>query len=73
MNASLSADKDYNLWVLLHQARDAVFKARVLFEEIKLDSGGKVVAAKPRPELEPFFRLSYKCHAKNIAGDPEGI
>ena len=28
MNASLSTDKDYNLWVLLHQARDAVFKAR---------------------------------------------
>ncbi len=32
--------------------------ARVLFEEIRLDSGGKVVAVKPRPEMEPFFRLS---------------
>ena len=47
--------------------------ANVLFEEIKLDSGGKVVTIKPRPEFEPFFRLSYKCHARNIAGDPGGI
>ena len=46
---------------------------RVLFEEIKLDSGGKVVAVKPKPELEPFFRLSYECHARDIAGDPGGI
>ena len=28
MNAALSTDQDYNLWVLLHQAKDAVFKAR---------------------------------------------
>ena len=28
MNAPLSTDQDYNLWVLLHQAKDAVFKAR---------------------------------------------
>lgn len=28
MNALLTTDRDYNLWVLLHQARDAVFKAR---------------------------------------------
>ena len=41
--------------------------ARVLFEEIKLDNGGKVVVVKPRPELEPFFKLSYECHAKDIA------
>jgi len=47
--------------------------ARVLFEEIKLGSGGGVVAVKPRPELEPFFQLSYACHAKVLAGDPEGI
>ena len=47
--------------------------ARVLFEEIKLDNGGKVVAVKPRPELEPFFRLSYECHSKDIASDPGGI
>ena len=46
---------------------------RVLFEEIKLDSGGKVVAVKPRPELEPFFRLSYECLARDIGCDPEGI
>ncbi len=45
----------------------------VLFEEIKLDSGGKVVAVKPRPEMEPFFKLSYGCHARDIAGDPGGI
>ncbi len=47
--------------------------ARVLFEEVRLDSGGKVVAVKPRPELEPFFKLSYECHARDIAGDPGGI
>ena len=47
--------------------------ARVLFEEVRLDSGGRVVAVKPRSELEPFFRLSFECHAKDIAGDPEGI
>ncbi|MFC2066424.1 hypothetical protein ACFLUO_05105 [Chloroflexota bacterium] len=47
--------------------------ANVLFEEIKLDSGGKVVAAKPRPEFEPFFRLSYEGHTKDIAGDPGRI
>ena len=28
MNALLTTDRDYNLWVLLHQAKDAVFKAR---------------------------------------------
>lgn len=28
MNAPLSTDRDYNTWVLLHQAKDAVFKAR---------------------------------------------
>ena len=27
---------------------------------------------KPRLELEPFFGLSYECHAKDIAGDPGG-
>lgn len=47
--------------------------ARVLFEEIKLDNGGKIVVVKPRPELEPFFKLSYECHARDIAGDPGGI
>jgi hypothetical protein len=47
--------------------------SRVLFEEIKLDSGGKVVAVKPRAELEPFFKLSYECHAKDIGCDPGGL
>ena len=47
--------------------------ARVLFEEIRLDNGGKVVAVKPRAELEPFFKLSYECHATAIGCDPEGI
>lgn len=47
--------------------------ARVLFDEIRLDNGGKVVAVKPRPELEPFFRLSYECHARDIGCDPGGI
>jgi len=28
MKNHLSSDHDYNLWVLLHQAKDAVFKAR---------------------------------------------
>jgi hypothetical protein len=47
--------------------------ARVLFEEIRLDNGGKVVAVKPRPELEPFFKLSCECHAKDIGCDPGRI
>ena len=47
--------------------------ARVLFDEIRLDSGGKVVAVKPRLELEPFFKLSYDCHAKDIGCDPGGL
>lgn len=44
----------------------------VPFEEILVEDN-KVVAVKPRPELEPFFKLSYECHAKDIACDPEGI
>lgn len=40
---------------------------------IPLDSSGEVVAMKPRPEFEPFFRLSYECHTEHIAGDPGGI
>jgi len=39
---------------------------RVLFEEVRLDSGGRVIALKPIAELQPFFRLSYECHAKDI-------
>ena len=47
--------------------------ARTLFDEVKLDSGGKVVGVKPRPEFEPFFKLSYECHKKDIGCDPGGI
>ena len=46
--------------------------ARLLFEGIQVKDD-EVVALKPRPELEPFFRLSYECHRKSIAGDPEGL
>ena len=47
--------------------------AKVLFEEIRLDNRGKVVAVKPKNDLEPFFRLSYECHVKDIGCDPGGI
>lgn len=47
--------------------------ARVLFDDILLDSKGIVVALKPRIELEPFFRLSFEAHKKNLGSDPEGI
>ena len=47
--------------------------ANMLFEEIKLGNGGKVVAVKPRMEFEPFFRLSYESHARDIGGDPGGL
>ncbi len=47
--------------------------ARVLFEEVRLDSGGRAVAVKPRLELQPFFGMNWECHTKDIAGDPEGI
>ena len=43
-----------------------------LFEQIRVEDK-RVVFVKPRPELEPFFKLSFECHAKDIAGDPEGI
>ena len=46
--------------------------ARVLFEEVRLDTGGKVTALKPTAELEPFFRLSYECQIGDIGSDPEG-
>jgi len=35
-------------------------------------SGGKVVAVKLRPELEPFFELSYEFHTKDFGCDPVG-
>ena len=46
--------------------------AKTLFEQI-LEEDNKVVAVKPRPELEPFFRLNLECHARDIASDPDGI
>ena len=46
--------------------------ARIIFEEILVDDK-KVAAVKPQPELVPFFKLNYDCHAKSIAGDPDGI
>ena len=45
--------------------------ARVLFEEVRLDSDGRVVALKPVPELQPFFRLSYERQPEDIACHPE--
>ena len=47
--------------------------ARTLFEDIRLDNDHKVVAVKPRPELAPFFQVSYECQPADIAGGPEGL
>lgn len=46
--------------------------AKTLFEEIWVEDK-RVVAVKPRPEFEPFFKLNFDCHIKSIAGDPGGI
>ncbi len=46
--------------------------AKMLFEEIRIEDN-KVVAVRPRPEFEPFFKLNFECHSKSIAGDPDGI
>ena len=46
--------------------------AKRLFEEILIEDE-KIVDVKPRPDLEPFFKLNFKYQAKNIASDPEGI
>ena len=46
--------------------------ARSLFEQIRVEDD-KVAFVKPRSELEPFFKLSFECHEKNIGYDPEGI
>ncbi len=43
-----------------------------LFEQIRVE-GSRVVLVKPKPELEPFFRLNFECHARNIGCDPGGI
>ena len=46
--------------------------AKAMFEQILVEDK-KVVAVKPQPELEPFFKLNLACHAKDIACDPDGI
>ena len=45
---------------------------RALFEQIRVE-GKRVVFVKPRDELKSLFKLNFECHAKDIAGDPEGI
>ncbi len=52
-----------------HEQRNKLAKA--LFEEIWAEDS-RVVAVKPHPELEPFFRLSYKRHARSLACGPDG-
>lgn len=44
---------------------------RMLFEEVRLDSGGKVVAVKPQPNLVSFFKLNYECHSQDIASETD--
>ncbi len=44
--------------------------ARTLFDEVIVEDT-KVVAVRPRPELEPFFKLNLECQTVNIAGDPD--
>ena len=46
--------------------------ARALFEQIQIQDS-RVVFVKPRPEVEVFFKISFECHTRDIAGDPEGI
>ena len=46
--------------------------ARSLFEQIQIEDN-KVLSVKPRPELEPFFKINFENHARDIGCDPEGI
>ncbi len=46
--------------------------ANVLFEQIWLEDNN-VVSIKPRAELEPFFKINFESHAKDIGCDPGGI
>ena len=46
--------------------------ARSLFEEVMAEDG-RLLAVKPRPEFEPFFKLNFERQTADIAGDPEGI
>lgn len=45
--------------------------AKTLFEQIRVEDQ-KVVAVKPRPEFEPFFKLNFERQAKIIASETEG-
>ena len=33
----------------------------------------QVMAVRPKKELEPFFKISYECQEKSLAGDPDRI
>ena len=46
--------------------------ARALFEEVRVRDK-QMVAVRATPELEPFFRVSYGCQEKSIAGDHDRI
>ena len=46
--------------------------ARSLFEQIHVEDS-RIVLVKPRPELEPFFRLDLECHTRDIGCDPGGV
>ena len=46
--------------------------ARALFNRV-LVRDKQVVAVRPKKELEPFFKVSYECQEKSLAGDPDRI
>ena len=33
----------------------------------------QMVVVRPKKELEPFFKVSYECQEKSLAGDPDRI
>ena len=45
--------------------------ARALFDQIQIEDN-KVAFVRPRPELQPFFKINFESHAKDIGCDPEG-
>ena len=46
--------------------------ARGLFNGV-LVRDKQVMAVRPKKELEPFFKVSYECQEKSLAGDPDRI
>ena len=60
-----------NTWEVANQEQRNKL-ARSIFEEMHIESN-RIVLIRPKPELEPFFELKQKCHARDIAGDPRGI